>query len=205
MAEVLAQLYIVLKPLGKCVIMVGNSAYGGVVIPTDALLAKIATGLGFKVEKLAVARPLTTSSQQRSALGERKEFLRESLLVLLKDDPGQSNHKLITVDELSIEDAERRYNVFAFRNSGLTSYTHKFHRYFGKFIPHVPRWAIRRFLTNKPPATILDPFCGSGTTLVESSLHGTNSFGIDVDPIARLVSRIKTRPLDTIYNVWFST
>lgn len=199
MAEVLAQLHSALKPLGKCVIVVGNSAYGGIVIPTDAILAKIANRLGFKVEKLAVARPLTTSSQQRSALGGRKDFLRESLLVLVKDNPGEKGRNLIVVDELPIEDTKRHNNVFSIRNSGLTSYTHKFHRYPGKFIPHVPRWAIKRFLTSNPSATILDPFCGSGTTLVESSLHGYKSFGIDVDPIAKLVSRVKTHPLDSIY------
>jgi len=39
---------------------------------------------------------------------------------------------------------------------------------------------------------ILDPFCGSGTTLVESSLSGNNSIGIDIDPLSVLISKVKT-------------
>ena len=43
---------------------------------------------------------------------------------------------------------------------------------------------------------VLDPFCGCGTTLVEAKLLGRNSVGIDVNPIAALVSKVKTTTLD---------
>jgi hypothetical protein len=69
---------------GRCVIIVGNSAYGGVLIPTDVLLAKISEQLGFNVEKITVARHLTTSSQQKRQLEDVKGFLRESLVCLRK-------------------------------------------------------------------------------------------------------------------------
>lgn len=196
MSKVLESLVKVLKPTGKAVIVVGNSAYGGVVIPTDALLAKIATRVGFRVEKLSVARSLTTSSQQRSMLGDRMSYLRESILILVKDDPRLIDRELIPVDELPIEDAARRNQVFAIKNSGLTAGPHKFHRYPGKFIPHLPRWAIQRYIGKTSNKFLLDPFCGSGTTLVEARLHNVPSFGIDVDPIAKLVSRVKTRTID---------
>jgi DNA modification methylase len=196
MSRVLTQLHNVLKPLGKCVVVVGNSSYGGVIIPTDALLAQIAKRIGFRVEKLAVARHLTTSSQQRAALGDRLAYLRESLLVLVKDDPRLRSKELEVVTEIPTSDRLRHNNLFLIRNSRLTEGTHKFHRYPGKFIPHVPRWAIARFLSGERSKIVLDPFCGSGTTLVEAAVAGFRSFGIDVDPIARLVSLVKTRPIE---------
>lgn len=197
MERVLKSLHIALKPSAKCVIVVGNSAYGGVVIPTDALLAKIAEQCGFKVDKLAVARHLTTSSQQRAFLDDRVASLRESILVLVKEDPRLADKELVVVDEIPSDDRSRQGNVFLIRNGGLTAGTHKFHRYPGKFIPHVPRWAIKRYLGEPTPnSVVVDPFCGSGTTLAEASSLGVRSIGIDVDPIARLVSRVKTRPID---------
>ncbi len=41
----------------------------------------------------------------------------------------------------------------------------------------------------------MDPFCGSGTTLVEAQLAGIPAIGIDLNPIACLISRVKTQPL----------
>ena len=197
MERVIRSLHTVLKPSAKCVIVVGNSAYGGVVIPTDALLAKIGEQSGFKVEKIAVARHLTTSSQQRAFLDDRIESLRESIVVLTKEDPRLADKELVVVDEIPAQDSFRHGNVFVIKNAGLTAGTHKFHRYPGKFIPHVPRWAIQRHISDAASQPIvLDPFCGSGTTLAEAAALGIKSVGIDVDPIARLVSRVKTRPIE---------
>ncbi len=44
--------------------------------------------------------------------------------------------------------------------------------------------------------TVLDPFCGSGTVLLEAALRGHSAIGIDVNPLARLISRVKTTRLD---------
>lgn len=65
------------------------------------------------------------------------------------------------------------------------------HPYPAKFIPDIPR----SFLEALPlPAgtAVFDPFCGSGTTLVESQRLGVPSFGVDLNPIACLISRVKT-------------
>jgi len=43
---------------------------------------------------------------------------------------------------------------------------------------------------------VLDPMCGSGTTLVEARLLGRDSLGIDIDPLARLLTRVKVTALD---------
>lgn len=84
MVQVMRNLFRVLKKGAKCVMVIGNSAYGGVLIPTDSLIAAISRTLGFEVESVGVARHLTTSSQQKLLLEDRKPFLRESLVVLRK-------------------------------------------------------------------------------------------------------------------------
>ena len=195
MKRILRALYNVLKPGGKCVIVVGNSAYSGILIPTDALLAKIASGLGFDLEKISVARHLTTSSQQKLELEDRKEYLRESLVFLTKIDPRLEDKELIYVEELPRDIAATKEKVFVIRNNGLCNLTHKFHRFPGKFIPHIPRWAINKFLEPGSRQLVFDPFCGSGTTLVENMLLGHSAYGIDIDPIARLTSKVKTTPI----------
>ncbi|MFH1803075.1 MAG: DNA methyltransferase [archaeon] len=65
-------------------IVVGNSAYSGVIIPTDILIAEIAEEIGFKVNNIFVARHLTTSSQQKQGLESLKNYLRESIILLEK-------------------------------------------------------------------------------------------------------------------------
>ena len=65
-------------------IVVGNSAYTGVIIPTDLLIADIAKEIGFKVKNIYITRHLTTSSQQKRELESLKYFLRESIVLLEK-------------------------------------------------------------------------------------------------------------------------
>jgi hypothetical protein len=84
MFNVMRNLFRVLKARANCVMVIGNSAYGGMLIPTDSIVATISRSLGFEVESVGVARHLTTSSQQKLLLEDRKNFLRESLVVLRK-------------------------------------------------------------------------------------------------------------------------
>ena len=65
-------------------IVVGNSAYSGVIIPTDILIANIAQEIGFKVKRVFIVRHLTTSSQQKRELEFLKNYLRESIVLLKK-------------------------------------------------------------------------------------------------------------------------
>lgn len=68
------------------------------------------------------------------------------------------------------------------------------HPYPAKFIADIPR-ALLASLPIPENTAVLDPFCGSGTTLSESQRLGIPSFGIDLNPIACLISRVKTAPM----------
>jgi hypothetical protein len=68
--------------------------------------------------------------------------------------------------------------------------THGFHRFPAKYIPRVPAWALDQFAASD--SVVLDPFCGSGTTLVEALSHTRQVIGLDCDPLACLISRAKT-------------
>jgi hypothetical protein len=52
-------------------------------------------------------------------------------------------------------------------------------------------------LLDRSTRTVCDPFCGSGTTLVESALEGRRFIGFDIDPLAVAIARAKTQPLTT--------
>jgi site-specific DNA-methyltransferase (cytosine-N4-specific) len=70
-------------------------------------------------------------------------------------------------------------------SSGL----HAIHPYPARFIPQIPR-ALISALTEEGDV-VCDPFCGSGTTLVESVSAGRSTIGLDANPIACLISRAK--------------
>ena len=67
------------------------------------------------------------------------------------------------------------------------------HPYPAKFIPDIPG-NLLNILTIPPDTAVLDPFVGSGTTLVECQKRGIRSIGIDLNPIACLISKVKTSP-----------
>ena len=72
---------------------------------------------------------------------------------------------------------------------------HGLHPYPAKYIPALPREVITEHTNERH--TVLDPFCGSGTTLVEAAILGRKSVGVDSNPIATLVARAKTTALST--------
>lgn len=81
-----------------------------------------------------------------------------------------------------------------FNNAPISKGIHSVHPYPAKFIPQIPRRLIELFHPGDT-SIVLDPFCGSGTTLVEAINLGLDGWGIDLNPIACLTSRVKTTPL----------
>jgi excisionase family DNA binding protein len=77
---------------------------------------------------------------------------------------------------------------FSDANTGYL--THSIHPYPAKFIPQIPNAIIQEL--SSVNETVLDPFCGSGTTLVEALRLGRHAIGVDANPLACLISQAKT-------------
>ena len=85
-------------------------------------------------------------------------------------------------------------SVFPLLN-GNDRYSHSIHPYPAKLIAHIPYFFLNSRKYIKQGEIVLDPFCGSGTTLLEASLSGINAYGADANPLARLISKCKTNVL----------
>ena len=72
-------------------------------------------------------------------------------------------------------------------------WTHGYHRYPAKFLPDVVRKIIEEYANGSK--LIADLFAGCGTTLVEAKVHGISSVGVDINPVAQLITKVKTTPL----------
>lgn len=73
---------------------------------------------------------------------------------------------------------------------------HNIHPYTAKLIPQIPHYFLER-LTQKGDV-VLDCFCGSGTTLLEARHLDRCAIGIDINPLATLISEVKTTPLNMV-------
>ena len=72
--------------------------------------------------------------------------------------------------------------------------THGIHEYRGKFFPQLVRSLIN--IARVPDgALVMDPMCGSGTTLVEARLSGPSSLGIDMNPLSVFMTDVKCQAL----------
>jgi DNA methylase len=71
-----------------------------------------------------------------------------------------------------------------------TKHVHRLHPYLGKFIPQLVEELLRRHV--RRGARVLDPFAGSGTTLVQSLESGHEATGIDLAAFNCLLMRVKT-------------
>src|SRR5579859_2559679 len=67
---------------------------------------------------------------------------------------------------------------------------HEWYRFVLSFPPHLVRDYLDRFRL-KPGQRVLDPFCGTGTTLVEAKKRGLASVGVEYNPMAAFASTVK--------------
>ena len=72
--------------------------------------------------------------------------------------------------------------------------THGFHAYPAKMIPQIADKLLSEF--GKNANVVFDPFCGTGTSLVESKLRNIDSIGFDLNPLALLIANVKTTPIE---------
>ncbi len=94
----------------------------------------------------------------------------------------------------SIRSAEHRVQInWDFRGEDTRAMTHCFHDYPARMIPQIP---VRLFdLFGTSAKKLFDPYCGTGTSLVEARLRGIDAVGTDLNPLARLIAKTKTTPI----------
>ena len=92
---------------------------------------------------------------------------------------------------------EKRYidKSWDFKEANTKTLTHCFHSYPAMMIPQVAARLIERY--GESANLLFDPYCGTGTSLVEANIRNINAIGTDLNPLARLIARAKTTPIDT--------
>ncbi|MEW6211833.1 MAG: DNA methyltransferase, partial [Acidobacteriota bacterium] len=108
-------------------------------------------------------------------------------------------------DERNIRSEEEPFNIeqklssllkqdLTFKGEKTSYASHNIHAFAARFPPQIPRIFIQEL--TRPGEIVLDPMCGSGTTLIEAMLAGRHAVGVDLDPLACLVARVKSSALD---------
>jgi len=115
---------------------------------------------------------------QQKTLFEMKSLERDYLELISNGYPFQEGIEILDKIDWDFQDFRTQY------------LTHTFHSYPARFIPQIPLSFIKLF--TKENETVLDPMCGCGTTLVEAFLNNRKSIGNDFNPLATLITKVKT-------------
>src|SRR5690606_33279189 len=84
---------------------------------------------------------------------------------------------------------------WCFKNvRSVEQWTHGYHRYPAKFLPNLVQKLIEDYTEEED--VVADFFAGCGTTLVEAKIHGRKSIGVDINPVAELITKAKTNPIE---------
>jgi len=111
-----------------------------------------------------------------------------------------NGHKEATFQYLS--ELKNGKNIATKRQSTRYS-AHGLHEYKGKFNPQVVR-SLLNILGVKSYNHILDPFCGSGTSLIECAHRGIAATGFDINPLAVYISNAKLKTLSVDPDIFFN-
>lgn len=149
-------------------------------VPPAVLENSIPTAGNASVAEQSVQYSVSDVDQQTSTEPDQ-----DSLYVNTEGLPDEEAKTLTMLSEVD----------WTFADADTREHVHGIHPYPAKFIPQIPRSLIQA-LHPKDGSSTLDPFCGSGTALLESILLGIPAIGIDVNPLAVLISRVKTTPLN---------
>jgi hypothetical protein len=123
---------------------------------------------------------------QRARNGELRVSLKELKILLSLIERGEEKHHRAGLHP--------ELGFHGLPEYKRTKHVHRLHPYLGKFIPQLVEWFLARYF--QPNDIILDPFMGSGTTLVQSNEMKMHSIGIDISPFNCLIACVKTAKYD---------
>ena len=83
---------------------------------------------------------------------------------------------------------------WTFMDKSTGQFTHALHLYPARMHPEIAKRVIAKYVRSGREV-VFDPFMGSGGVLLEGILHGNHSIGIDINPFAVLLSKVKTTPI----------
>ncbi len=93
--------------------------------------------------------------------------------------------------------SELHIKSWDFKKAFTKYFTHCYHYYPAMMIPQVARGLLNSFHNGKP-GLLFDPFCGTGTSLVEGILGGFDVIGTDLNPLARIIAKTKCTLIDEV-------
>ena len=116
----------------------------------------------------------------------------KSLLEFIHEEGYKADHALGDFSwvnpETRFEDLDLNWKERGMPEKLRTKHVHRLHPYLGKYVPQLVEIFLRKF----NPQVVCDPFCGSGTTLVEANSQSIDSIGCDVSEFNCLITRVKT-------------
>jgi hypothetical protein len=117
-------------------------------------------------------------------------------LTYLKDEVSEAKLNKIALYLSNKETKDASIKKVVNRKTTSTTHLHGLHKFKARFFPRMIRALINIYINEVPSnengnKIILDPFVGSGTTLIESYLAGYDSIGIDIDPLSVKMSEAK--------------
>jgi DNA modification methylase len=108
------------------------------------------------------------------------------------------NYRMVIKEELRLtEFVEGHQSIIDWTGADQDTqyFTHGLHPYPARMPPHISRRLLRIYSKSRRDM-LLDPYCGSGGVLVEGILYDRFSVGVELNPLAVLIARVKTTPLD---------
>ena len=97
-------------------------------------------------------------------------------------------------DELAASDLQLSWSEAELPERERTKHVHRLHPYLGKFVPQLVEALLGRYV--EPGGRVLDPFAGSGTTLVQALESGYDAVGVDIAAFNCLLMQVKTSRYD---------
>ena len=190
MADAFYSAHQMMRPGAYAFYVVGNNSttINGnqrIEIPTNEFLWQIGKRVGWIGEQLVDMELLPSRDIFRHNRGSKETILVFKAQQHLGNRTPKAIYSRMDRVEQQIDGAE-----WNFHSEETQPHLHALHPYPARFIPQIPRKAISEW--SKKGEVVLDPFCGCGTTILESILLGRTAMGVDNNEVAHLISQAKT-------------